>query len=336
MTDNSLLVRSLLEQTGIQAILDLDGITEVAVNQPGRIWYDRGNDWEYVDEPRCDARQCLMLANALSVYSSSGVALDFNHPIASVILPDGERGQIIIAPATEDGCVSFTFRKPSLTRFALQDYVNTGRFSKIATAKKNGVTLSDIQQQLLTLREAGDMGEFFRLAVENRLNILLVGGTGSGKTTVMKALVDLYPTDRRMITVEDVHELNLPHHPNHLHLFYKEGGVTPKRIIESCMRMKPDHVFLAELRGDEAWNYLEMLNTGHAGSITTIHANDCYSAFSRLAGLVKQSEVGQTLDYNFIMRTVKTAIDIVCFCRHTYITEMYFNPEEKNKILNDE
>lgn len=333
--DNSLLVRSLLEQTGIQSVLDLEGITEVAINQPGRIWYDRGNDWEYLDEPRCDQRQCIMLANALVVYSSSGVALDFSHPIASVILPDGERGQIIIAPATEDGCVSFTFRKPSLTRFELKDYVTSERFAQCERAKNNGVTLNTVQKRLLTLRDEGDFGEFFRVAIENRLTILLVGGTGSGKTTVMKALVDLYPTDRRMITIEDVHELNLPKHPNHLHLFYKDGGVTPKRIIESCMRMKPDNVFLAELRGDEAWNYLEMLNTGHAGSITTIHANDCYSAFSRLAALVKQSDVGQTLDYDFIMKTVKTSIDIVCFFSHTYMTELYFNPEEKNKILSE-
>lgn len=334
MIDNSLLVRSFLIQTGIQEVLNLPNITEIAINQPERIWFDCGNSWEFIDEPRCTLKNCEFLANALAVYSNSGVALDFNNPIASVVLPDGERGQIITAPATENGCVSFTFRKPSLTRFTLDDYVNSGRFSNIKNAGLNSLELSDIQKEMLRLKGEGNMKKFFEMAILNKLNILLVGGTGSGKTTVMKALVDLYPRDRRMFTVEDVHELSLPNHPNHLHLFYKDGGIKPKKIIESCMRMKPDHVFLAELRGDEAWNYLEMLNTGHAGSITTVHANDCFSAFSRIASLVKQSDVGQTLDYSFIMKTVKTSIDIVCFCKHTYMTEIYFNPEEKNSLLN--
>jgi type IV secretion system protein VirB11 len=180
-----------------------------------------------------------------------------------------------------------------------------------------------------------DLEPFFRLAVEQCMNILLVGGTGSGKTTFMKAIADLYPRKRRIFTIEDVHELALPNHPNHLHLFYKKDGVQPKTLIEACMRMKPDHVFLAELRGDEAWNYIEMLNTGHGGSITTVHANDCHSAFSRIAALVKQSTVGQTLDYDFVLNTVKTSIDVICFFKHSFLKEIYFDPEEKNRLLNN-
>ena len=99
--------------------------------------------------------------------------------------------------------------------------------------------------------------------------------------------------------------------------------------------MKPDHVLLAELRGDEAWTYLEMLNTGHDGSITTIHANDCRSAPARLAALVKQSEVGQTLDYEHIMSTIKKSIDIIAFFKKTHLVELYFNPSEKNQLSSE-
>lgn len=333
--DNSITVRNLLVTTGIQDVLQLQGITEVAINQPGTIWFDRGQGWEFKNETRCSFKACMDLARAMAVYSNLSQSLDFNNPIASVVLPDGERGQIMVAPCCEDGTVSFTLRKPSTQRFTLGDYKNSGRLDFAKGAVKHKVELTTVQQDLIELKNANLLDKFFELAVLSKMNILLVGGTGSGKTTVMKALVDVYPSDKRLFTIEDVHELNLPKHPNHVHLFYKHGGTTPKQIIEACMRMKPDHVLLAELRGDEAWNYIEMLNTGHAGSITTIHANDCYSAFSRLAALIKQSEVGKTLDYDFIMKTIKTSIDVVCFFQNTHLKEIYFNPEEKNLLLSE-
>lgn len=327
-------VRDGLLQTGLQAVLDLPGITEVAVNQPSQIWFERGQGWEVQAAPGCRFDACLRLAEALAVLSDAQNPLGFNHPIASVILPDGERGQVVVAPATEAQCVSLTFRKPSLQRFSMANYESSGRLRGARRASRQLASLSDDQKAMLMHLRDDDLGPFFKLAVEQRLNILLVGGTGSGKTTFMKAIADLYPAERRIFTIEDVHELSLPKHPNHLHLFYQRDGIQPKTLIEACMRMKPDHVFLAELRGNEAWSYIEMLNTGHAGSITTVHANDCTSAFARLAALVKQSPVGQTLDYDFILNTVKTSIDVVCFFQGSYLKEIYFDPEEKIRLLN--
>ncbi|MCD9492620.1 P-type DNA transfer ATPase VirB11 [Photobacterium phosphoreum] len=335
MIDGAITVKNLLILTGIQDVLNLDGITEVAVNQPHRIWYEKGNGWEYKDAPQCSYQHCLSLARALAVFSGLRSPLDFNNPIASVTLPDGERGQILIAPACETGTIAITIRKPSIRRFTLEDYEQSGRFNTVKEATKKTIELSDSQNELLLLKKQKRIIEFFQLAIKLKLNILIVGGTGSGKTSFMKPLVDCYPHDKRLITIEDTPECDLPYHLNHIRLFYKEGGITPKVIIEACMRLKPDHIFLAELRGDEAWNYIEMLNTGHAGSITTIHANDCYSAFSRLASLVKQSNIGQTLDYDFIMKTIKSSIDVVCFYDHTYLTEIYYNPQEKNQLLSE-
>ncbi|WP_394213481.1 P-type DNA transfer ATPase VirB11 [Enterovibrio calviensis] len=328
-------VRDLLKQTELQAVLDLDGLTEVAVNCPLEVWFDRGKGWESQPMKNLSFERCQQLSNALSIYSEVG-KLDYHNPIASVILPDGERGQICIPPASEQGVISFTIRKPSTARFTLDDYERTGRFTHAKKQTTSENKLNDTQAQLLELKESNRIAEFFSLAVKSKQNILLVGGTGSGKTTVMKAMVDQYPTDKRIVTIEDVHELDLPNHKNHLHLFYSHGGsVTPKRLIESCMRMKPDHVLLAELRGDEAWNYIEMLNTGHGGSITTIHANDCYSAYSRLAQLVKQSEVGQTLDYDFILNTIKSSIDVIAFFKYTHLEELHFEPHMKNTLLSE-
>jgi type IV secretion system protein VirB11 len=326
-------VRDQLTLSGIQDILDLDGLTEVAVNCPHQVWFDRGNGWETQPLPNLSYEFCMDLAKSLAVYAGLTVPIGESNPVASVIFPDGERGQVAIPPATENGIVSITIRKPSTARFTLDDYEKTGRFSNFTDLKINELGLTTNQEKLLELKKNNRINEFFKLAVQSYMNILIVGGTGSGKTTVMKAMVDHYPIDKRIFTIEDVHELDLPNHPNHLHLFYKAGGLTPKKIIESCMRMKPDHVLLAELRGDEAWSYLEMLNTGHEGSITTIHANDCRSAYSRLAGLVKQSEVGQTLDMSHIMNVVKTSIDVIAFFNGTYLTELHFDPITKNSIL---
>ena len=333
--DSSTTVRDQLLLSGLQPILDLDGLTEIAVNNPEQVWFDRGDGWETQPLPNLTFDLCMDLAKSLAVFAGLTIPLGEDNPIASVILPDGERGQIAVPPATEKGIVSMTFRKPSTARFTLADYEKTGRFSGYTDMKMEEITLSESQAQLLALKESGDIPEFFKVAVQTNKNILLVGGTGSGKTTVMKAMVDKYSLSKRMFTIEDVHELDLPLHANHLHLFYKQGGLTPKQIIEACMRMKPDHVLLAELRGDEAWTYLEMLNTGHDGSITTIHANDCRSAPSRLAGLVKQSEVGQTLELSHILRTIKTSIDVIAFFKHTHLTELYFDPVLKNKLLSE-
>ena len=321
---NTIVIRNLLENLGIQEVLDFDGLTEIAVNQTGRLFFDCGDGWEFIDNDKLNQQNLIQLANAMAVYSSVNLTADF--PIASVVLPDGQRGQIIIPPATEDGNVSITIRTPSRSRFRLADYERSGRLSNVLIVDNKSKAIDSVNSQLETLKNANDIAGFLQLAVKSKKNILLVGGTGSGKTTVMKALVDIYPANKRMITIEDVHELDLPQHPNHLHLFYKNSGrLTPKLVIESCMRMKPDHIFLAELRGDEAWSYLEALNTGHSGSITTIHANDCRSAYTRLANLVKQSEVGQTLDYEYILETVKSSIDVVCYFEKTRLKELLFN-----------
>lgn len=125
---------------------------------------------------------------------------------------------------------------------------------------------------------------------------------------------------------------DLPHHPNRVHLFYKEH-ITAKSVIASCMRLKPDRIFLTELRGDEAWDYLSALNTGHPGGLTSVHANDAQSVFYRIAQLAKESETGKTMDYQYLLNTVRATIDVVCFFDKTYMTEVYFDPVAKREAM---
>lgn len=204
---------------------------------------------------------------------------------------------------------------------------NSRHFADIADQMKlpHDVPLADWQYRMLDAKANRDLATFFRLAIAQKLNICMVGGTGSGKTTFTKSLVDLIPSDTRLITIEDTHELDTPNHPNHAHLFYKEH-ITAKQIIAACMRLKPDRILLTELRGDEAWDYLSALNTGHPGGLTSVHANDARSVHYRIAQLAMESPAGKSMPYEYILNTVHATIDVVCFFKQTYMTELYYDP----------
>jgi type IV secretion system protein VirB11 len=155
-----------------------------------------------------------------------------------------------------------------------------------------------------------------RGAVRARKNILISGPTGSGKTTWAKALTEVIPVDERLITIEDTRELVLDQHPNHVRLYYSKDGqgqakVSPKQLLEATLRMKPDRVLLAELRGEEAFYYLRNINSGHPGSITSIHAASCELAFEQLMLLVKESTSGRELSRVDILELLHRAIDVV-------------------------
>lgn len=329
--------RALLQRTGVADKLALPGVTEVMVNRPGEIWIEDKDGFSRFDAPEANLDALRNLANALCIYNNK--KLDYVEPMHSVTLPDGERGHIVIAPACDQGLVVMTFRKPSPVRLSIADYEKSGRLSgfrdlSLAMSKQAGSAqidegaLEPWQLEMIADKNEGRLSDFFQKAVDHKCNICMVGGTGSGKTTFSKALADLIDANTRIITIEDTHELSLPYHPNHVHLYHREG-VTAKQALASCMRMKPDRIFLTELRGDEAWDYLSALNTGHQGGLTSVHANDCVSAFYRIAQLAKESETGKTMDYAYILGIVRSTIDVVCFFKRTFLTEIYYNPIDK-------
>lgn len=325
--DRSLSVRELMRKYGITEALK-QGVTEFAVNKPGSLWLEDSNGWRQQEEPMLTINNLQGLATAIAVFNNK--PLDRDNPIGSFTLPDGERCQIVLPPAAEDGTVNMTIRKPSANRFTLCDYEQTGRLTPALAAMNDSIFQWEVE--LMELAQKGLIGRFFELAIERRLNVVTVGGTGSGKTTFSKTLIDLYPTSRRLFTVEDAHELTTPYHPNSVHLFFS-AMVPAKKVLASCMRMKPDHIFITELRGDESWDYLMALKSGHSGSVTSIHANDCRGALYKIGSYIKQSDVGRTLDFNYIMQEVMTTIDVVVFFEKTHLKELFYNPVEKLRLL---
>lgn len=329
--DNAALARDFLNQSGVHECLNRPGIRDVAINRPGEIWLENEAGWVREEKPNLDYSLCMRLANSLAAYNNQSLTTKF--PIKTVELPDGERGLIVMSPACEKGTLSMTFRKPSLDRFTLQDYIKSGRFDNAQAIDGNSLELEEWQITLKRYHREKDWDNFFKLAIEKRLNIIIFGGTGSGKTTFAMSLVDLFPVYRRMLTIEAINELKLPLHPNHVHLTYGDI-ITPKELVSCSLRMKPDHIFLAELTGDETWDFMELLNTGHPGTITTAHANDTLSGYGRVCGMIKQSPVGMGLDYDYIERRVRTSFDIVLYMGKTEILEVHYDPETKNQLLN--
>lgn len=327
--------RNLLARLGITETLNREGITELMINRPYEYFTEGKGGIERFEDDRLNLKALEDLANVLTILNKKHITA--KEPMHSVTLPDGERCHIIIPPACEDGTVVFSFRKPSLNRFTIDDYVSSGRLDNYLIAKERKTAHGDYklhgyEEKLLTFLKEKKLNDFFKLAIDKKLNICLVGGTGSGKTTFTKSLADLVDHQTRIITIEDTHELDLPNHGNRVHLFYKEH-ITAKSVIASCMRLKPDRIFLTELRGDEAWDYLSALNTGHAGGLTSVHANDAISVYYRIAQLAKESVTGRGMDYQYILNIVKSTIDVVCFFEKTYLKEIYYDPHAKRQAL---
>ena len=319
--------------TPLHGFLADETLTEICVNRPGEVWTEGREGWRRHEAPALSFKHCRQLATLVASFNGKSISTD--KPVLSAALPNSERIQIIIPPACEAHTVSITIRKPSLVDKTLDELDAEGAFTECADVADE---LQPFEHELIQLKKEKRIKVFLDLAVRRHRNILIVGKTGSGKTTVTKSLIRSIPADERLITIEDVHELFLNQHANKVHLFYAredEGGakVTPKQALASCLRMKPDRILLAELRGDEAWEFIKSVNTGHPGSISTMHANGAFEAFEQLTALIKDSRTGAHLDTAYIKHRLFTTLDVVLFYHQRKLREIYYEPERKRKQL---
>jgi len=321
----------------LRARLDAPGVLEVCVNRPGEVLVETVSGWEAAPAPELTAERCLSLATAVATFSDQQINQE--RPLLAATLPTGERVQFVIPPATTRGTVSITVRKPAEAIRRLDDFEREGLFERTAIVSHAAAsTLLPFEHELADLKARHRYAAFLRLAVRKHLTIVVSGKTGSGKTTFIKGLIEEVPRHERLITIEDTAELTLPNHPNVVHLYYSKDAqgtakVTAKSLLEACLRMKPDRIFLAEVRGDECFHFVRLAASGHPGSITSVHAGSCALAFEQMALMIRESGAGGGLRMNEIKWLLGVVVDVVVQFdrdeRGRFVSEIFYEPRRQ-------
>ena len=317
----------------LRPLLMRPDVMEICINRPSEVYLETRAGWRREPAAYADLDWCRRFAKLVANFSRQRV--DETAPLLSASLPSGERVQIALPPATTQGCVAINIRRPSEEVWSVGELAQRGIFRRTRAA---GAGLEEVEVELGNLMAQGQYDAFMRLAVRSRRNIVVSGPTGSGKTTWTKALIREIPAHERLVTIEDAPELVLDTHPNHVRLFYSKDDqglarVTPKQLLEATLRMKPDRILLAELRSEEAFDYLRNVNSGHPGSITSVHASSATLAFEQLVLLIKQSEGGRQLARRDIRSLLRRLIDVVIQCeveRHErFVKEIWYRPRSQ-------
>jgi type IV secretion system protein VirB11 len=287
-------------------------VTDIYVNRPGEIWVETtGGSIERHEAPGLDEATLARLARQIAALSHQGISRE--HPLLSATLPDGARIQIVAPPATR-GPLALAIRKHVSPELDLSDYVQSGAFGE--TKARQGFERSEADKALADLLAAGDIGGMLAAAVKARKNILVSGGTSTGKTTFLNALLKEVPAEERLILIEDTPELFV-RHDNHVGLIASrsalgEAQVETDDLVAASLRMRPDRIILGELRGREAYSFLRAVNTGHPGSMTTVHADSPERAVEQIVLLVLQGGTQLSRDdvRHYISRTVDVFVQL--------------------------
>ncbi|ABD45945.1 P-type DNA transfer ATPase VirB11 [Neorickettsia sennetsu] len=275
----------------LDALFQDSDVNEISINKPGEVWIEKKGEIMRSELPELDFQHLKGLAKLVAQATEQNVSGEF--PLLSASLPNECRIQLALPPVAEAGTVVISIRKPSSIQLSLGDYEAMGAFEKL---KCRDVSL-DIDNRLRELLKGGDVKSFLELAIKEKKNIIISGGTSTGKTTFTNSLLREIPIYERIITVEDAREVVLSKHPNRVHLVASKGGqgranVTTQDLIEACLRLRPDRIIVGELRGAEAFSFLRAINTGHPGSISTLHADAPKMAIEQLKLMVMQAGLG--------------------------------------------
>ena len=270
----------------ITPLLDNPNVTEVMVNGPSDIYYELNGKLIKSDAHFHDDQHVSRVIER--IVSPIGRRIDESSPMVDARLPDGSRVNAIIPPLALRG-PSLTIRKFSDKPFTIQDLINKGTLSQ-------------------------DMADFLNACVKSRLNVFISGGTGSGKTSSLNVMSSFIPGDERIVTIEDAAELKLPQDhivslesrpPN----IEGKGEITIRELVRNSLRMRPDRIVVGEVRGAEALDMLQAMNTGHDGSLSTGHANSPRDMLSRLETMVLMA--GFDLPLRAIREQIANAIDLI-------------------------
>lgn len=312
-------------------VLERPDVTDIYVNRPGELWIETNRGLvERHDAPSLDEATLARLARQVAAISHQGISRE--HPLLSATLPDGARVQIVIPPATRER-IAIAIRKHIAPDLTLEDYAGTGAFEE---TRSGAISLaSDADREILDRLQAGDIANALRIAVRARKNILVSGGTSTGKTTFLNTLLREIPREERLILIEDTPELRTPHE-NLVGLLAArsalgEAQVSADDLVAASLRMRPDRIILGELRGPEAFAFLRAVNTGHPGSMTTVHADSVARAVEQIVLLVLQSGTQLTRDdvRHYVQNTVDIYVQLSRKAGRRLVSEALFRPFDR-------
>jgi pilus assembly protein CpaF len=270
----------------IQALLDDPDVSEIMVNGPRKVFIEKKGQLTKTNITFDDDDHVLRIIDRIVL--PLGRHVDADSPTVDARLPDGSRVNAVVRPVSIDG-PSLTIRKFRKDKLKVEDLINYGSMT-------------------------GQMSHFLQACVKARFNIVISGGTGSGKTTLLNVMSGFIPENERIITIEDAAELQLQQD----HVMRMEtksansegrGSVTIRELVRNSLRMRPDRIVVGEVRGGEALDMLQAMNTGHDGSLTTVHSNSPRDALSRLETLVLMA--GMDLPLKVVRQQISSAIDLI-------------------------
>lgn len=312
----------------LKPFLDDPRVVEVSINRPGHVYVERlgAEHMEFFSIPELTAAEIANIGERAA--ASTNQFISAANPILSAALPTGERIQVVLPPAAPDGG-AISLRKQVVSDFSLDDYRDNGAFDQVSVAigGRGGV-----ERELIGLLRKNDAHGFIRLAIADRVSMLISGGTSSGKTTFLNACLKSIDSRERIITLEDTREL-FPPQPNAVHLLASKGdqgtaSVTIQNLLEASLRMRPDRLFVGEVRGSEAFPFLRAINTGHPGSMTTVHADTPLGAYEQLAMMAMQSGLSAAFPKADLISYIKSVIPIVIQLRRVGgrrgVSEIFF------------
>lgn len=308
--------------------LGREDVTDILINAPGEVWVETvGGETERFAAPELTDTALLRLAGQIAAATHQGINRE--HPLLAATLPNGARVQIVAPPATR-GALAMAIRKHVTTDLSLDDYAAGGAFDQARSVDLTAAPEEDLELQAALAR--GDVATFLRLAVQGRKNIIISGGTSTGKTTFLNALVKEIPQAERLVLIEDTPEVRLDH-PNAVGLIAVRGTlgearVTVEDLLQASLRMRPDRIILGELRGGEAYSFLRAVNSGHPGSITTVHADSPRAAVDQIALMVLQAgaNLGRAEIVEYVGGVVDVAIQLSRRDGRRLVSEVAYKP----------
>ncbi|KAB1082603.1 P-type DNA transfer ATPase VirB11 [Neorhizobium galegae] len=316
----------------IRDFLNDPRVVEIAVNKPGHVYVERlgADHMEHHEIAELTADEIQNIGERVAGVTSQFVSR--SKPILSAALPTGERIQIVLPPAAPEGG-SISIRKQVVNNFTLEEYRDNGSLEKVSVAVGG---LSDIDRELITHLRANRIYDFIHTAITKRVSILISGGTSSGKTTFLNACLKSIDPHERVLTLEDTREL-FPPQVNKVHLIASKGDqgtadVTIQSLLEASLRMRPDRLFVGEIRGAEAFSFLRAINTGHPGSMSTVHADTPMGAYEQLAMMMQQAGMSSGYSKHDLMSYIQMVIPIVIQLRRDGgkrgVSEIFFARDE--------